>query len=856
MLHRLRQLAALATSIALLAGTPYLLINVMSWPNLDLSWTTIQVYAHSGRLPPGIPTALLITALWVVWGTYLLAAALEVLAWLRGGPPRTRPLGPLQLVAATALGATLATPAAHAAAPPTSAAPVQETSSDGGTAVSERNEAQTGGDIARNRTLSGFGYDDATLTQRMETDLVPTINLIAEHGTTDEPVVVTGHTDTAGDATYNQELSHRRGEAVASHLRSQLGENAPTIQTRGKGEEDPLPDSDAASQRRVDISYAITPAPPPSADEDTSAAPPPEPELGSTDPGDEEQQAVVLLLPSGAALSLTTAAAAASGAVGGYALAARRRLRSQAPSRQNEPSAASATGPPARTDELPHNPQTPEVSEPADEDPLRFDGQLALELTRSPGLGVTGPGAHGSARALIAAALQHTAPASAEVHVLLCNQDVPMLLGEEARTLLTQVQVPTIEVLDSLPAAMNLLHTYSVERQHQLREAGVDTVAELRSSGRVGTLPPVVLVATPHPDHEEDLAALLLATTDLDITALLLESWPPGETLTLEDRGTITDTTPPRPHLHGARWPTCAVPDLTHLLYDQSTVASPASSEYEPTPEHTTTAGEEERKPHTAKAAERAEQKTTQPPVRLQLLGRVRITVDGTRVDVRRNSAYEVAAYLAVHPDGIRRDHAIEDMWPQQDPRRVTHRFHDAVSSLRHLLRPSQGQDAPTIITRVGDTYVLEPTLVEVDLWEFTAALEAAENADHQEQRHTHVQSALALYTGDLAAQADYPWIEPTRIRLQQRLVRTLRHHATQLAGAHPHEAVSILQRAVELDPTNEDTHQELIRHHLTRGENHEAHAAYQRCVEELRRIDTDPSPHVSELVAEAKRSN
>ena len=130
-----------------------------------------------------------------------------------------------------------------------------------GGAEGEAAEGGQGSVVERNRVVDDFGYDSAELTETMDEDVQATAELIAEYGAPELPIVVTGHTDPAGDADYNQELSERRAEAVAHALREHLGPDT-AIETRAEGDRSLLEEADDAEQRRVEISYDVLIAPP------------------------------------------------------------------------------------------------------------------------------------------------------------------------------------------------------------------------------------------------------------------------------------------------------------------------------------------------------------------------------------------------------------------------------------------------------------------------------------------------------------------------------------------------------------------------------------------------------------------
>jgi outer membrane protein OmpA-like peptidoglycan-associated protein len=63
-------------------------------------------------------------------------------------------------------------------------------------------------------------------------------------------VEISGHTDSTGDAAYNQRLSERRAGSVGSYLSSQ-GVDRPRIATQGRGEAQPLTSNATPEGRRM-----------------------------------------------------------------------------------------------------------------------------------------------------------------------------------------------------------------------------------------------------------------------------------------------------------------------------------------------------------------------------------------------------------------------------------------------------------------------------------------------------------------------------------------------------------------------------------------------------------------------------
>ncbi|WP_372610532.1 OmpA family protein [Aquicoccus sp.] len=106
-----------------------------------------------------------------------------------------------------------------------------------------------------------FATDSATL----RSDLVRDLRAVAENlnAYPDSTVQVLGHTDSEGDAEYNQNLSTRRAQSVASVLIDQ-GVSSGRIQSVGRGEDQPvasnLTPEGRQQNRRVEIVILPDPA--------------------------------------------------------------------------------------------------------------------------------------------------------------------------------------------------------------------------------------------------------------------------------------------------------------------------------------------------------------------------------------------------------------------------------------------------------------------------------------------------------------------------------------------------------------------------------------------------------------------
>ena len=104
-----------------------------------------------------------------------------------------------------------------------------------------------------------FATDSAALNPQLRSDLFVLAESLNKYP--QSVVTVTGHTDNTGSGAYNQDLSQRRAQSVASVLRTGGVSNA-RLRTVGAGEDQPIATNQTAAgraqNRRVDITITPT----------------------------------------------------------------------------------------------------------------------------------------------------------------------------------------------------------------------------------------------------------------------------------------------------------------------------------------------------------------------------------------------------------------------------------------------------------------------------------------------------------------------------------------------------------------------------------------------------------------------
>lgn len=99
-----------------------------------------------------------------------------------------------------------------------------------------------------------FDFDSATLRPAARENLQKLAGIMGDDEDTN--LMIVGHTDSIGDANYNQGLSERRAQSAASFIISQ-GIASERVQIQGRGETEPIADNETEAgrqeNRRVEV---------------------------------------------------------------------------------------------------------------------------------------------------------------------------------------------------------------------------------------------------------------------------------------------------------------------------------------------------------------------------------------------------------------------------------------------------------------------------------------------------------------------------------------------------------------------------------------------------------------------------
>ena len=248
--------------------------------------------------------------------------------------------------------------------------------------------------------------------------------------------------------------------------------------------------------------------------------------------------------------------------------------------------------------------------------------------------------------------------------------------------------------------------------------------------------------------------------------------------------------------------------------------------------------------------------------IEIRAFGPFEILADGRPINAEafgRAKAVELVQRLVVAGGKpIARDQLIEALWPEVDPRRGENRFHVALNAARRALEPNGGRNRWRLICRRGDSfYFNREASVNVDIWEFRRALDLARRTAAELRPFRDVIAGYAravdFYRGDLLEdQLFADWCADMRQSLRRDCLEALVLLANLFADDRDLDgSISVLRKALKIDPAAEDIHRSVIRMLWETGRRSEAREQYQRCKEILRtELGAEPLPETARLGA------
>lgn len=198
-----------------------------------------------------------------------------------------------------------------------------------------------------------------------------------------------------------------------------------------------------------------------------------------------------------------------------------------------------------------------------------------------------------------------------------------------------------------------------------------------------------------------------------------------------------------------------------------------------------------------------------QGQVEVRSLGNLYVVKDGRVIEKGlRTSSRELLAFLLTHPQGTTKDRIIEAIWPNLDAESAAVQVDRAVYYLRS--RTGSGSNDHVEHPR-DDFYRLDLAYWWTDVSAFESLLSGA-GALPAEEATKALSSALDLYQGPFCDDCYYAWVEDPRERYRALFVKSSATLANLVMEyGQPDDAIAVLDRAIEVDPVNEDLYRRAI---------------------------------------------
>ncbi|WHT20209.1 LysM peptidoglycan-binding domain-containing protein [Crossiella sp. CA-258035] len=492
------------------------------------------------------------------------------------------------------------------------------------------------------------------------------------------------------------------------------------------------------------------------------------------------------------------------------------------------------------------------------------DQELALNLAATGGLGLLGPGATAAARALLLHLLTTTAHRDQPLRVLLPSTDIAAVFDG-----LDHVPAhPAITMTTTLHSALAEMEAALLTRRRAITET-----RHLRPQQDQ-----LVLLARPGQDHHR-LRAILRDGATHGLAAILLGHWPSGTTAHIALDGTATEAAP-ADHLSGIRLFTLPAGDTADLLSllqqaaqphpEPSAIAPEPLASDVPIPDRQQDSDSAPTPPPSDTTAVSAESSAAGPPptdsgeptgattpLRLQIFGQLRLAqvIDGEQHDLTgalTTKQRELLVFLALHPNGVRREVLNDAIWPDSSISRPYNSLHYTLSRLRHAMSKATANQIVNLIRTDDGRYQLDPALIRTDYDRFQRA--TSYRGQPAELRHRALAEVLDLYQGELAEDFSRTWLDAPR--------EAARRDALDAAGhllrveQDPEIRLQLLERARLLDPHNESIYQGIIRIQAQLGQLDAIGRTYALLVSNLRAIDQLPSRDTDKLVEDLQRDH
>lgn len=240
--------------------------------------------------------------------------------------------------------------------------------------------------------------------------------------------------------------------------------------------------------------------------------------------------------------------------------------------------------------------------------------------------------------------------------------------------------------------------------------------------------------------------------------------------------------------------------------------------------------------------------------IRVQCFGNFRVWLNGEEVSQERwvsAKARDLLAYfVTMRGEKSPADKVFDAIWGEKERTSRT-AFHTALSRLRNALKA--GDDSPRLILVEVGEYWLDSARVSIDVDDFNMAIANARSTTNNVTAAEWYERAATLVQGEYLQNLYYEWVFPERRRLTQSYLNALQELAAHYLSTHvPKQAAACTEKAIALDPLNEDLYSLSMRAYSIMGERASVARVYAELQSRLRmELNANPMPDTVKLYNE-----
>ena len=240
--------------------------------------------------------------------------------------------------------------------------------------------------------------------------------------------------------------------------------------------------------------------------------------------------------------------------------------------------------------------------------------------------------------------------------------------------------------------------------------------------------------------------------------------------------------------------------------------------------------------------------------IRVQCFGNFRVWLNGEEVSQERwvsAKARDLLAYfVTMRGEKSPADKVFDAIWGEKERTSRT-AFHTALSRLRNALKT--GDDSPRLILVEVGEYWLDSARFSIDVDEFNLSIAKARSATNNEAAAEWYERAVALYQGEYLQNLYYEWVFPERRRQAQAHLNALQELTAYYLSTHtPKQAILCVEKAIALDPLNEDLYCLSMRAHAELGDRASVARVYAELQSRLKtELNTNPMSETVKLYGE-----